>query len=182
MCTYTLHISWAGSMFFCSMFSHVWRYRNSNTLNTWLKIISADSCSSPRLLVKQLLKCCLLSAMAKTNYRLFSWSKKMYTTWIIFYAVYIYPEWKIRISMHAIKAMKHSQFQKKCFAYSKTNFCCVSFLLRNCRFVCLQQVKRINHPASSPKGLYGNSDSEEVNKPLVLSRGISFYIHISHHC
>lgn len=73
---------------------------------------SAGSCSSPRLLVKHLLKCFCLSAVIKTNYRLFSWSKKMYTTWMLFYAVYICPEWKIRISIHAIKAMKHPISEK----------------------------------------------------------------------
>lgn len=39
-------------------------------------ITSAGGSSSPRLLVKHLLKCFCLSTMIKTNYRLFSWSKK----------------------------------------------------------------------------------------------------------
>lgn len=143
---------------------------------------SADSCSSPRFLVKHLLKCLSLSAMIKTNHKLFSWSKKMYTTWILFYAVYICPEWKLRISIHAIKAMKHSRFQKKHFECNEDNFALVPFLLRNCRYSCLWQVKLINHPAGSPKGLYGNSDPEDVDKPLALSRGISFPMHVSHHC
>lgn len=75
-------------------------------------ITSADTCSSSRLLVKHLLKCFTVSAMIKTNYKLFSWSKKMRTTSVLVYAVYMCPEWKHRICIHVVKAMKQPISEK----------------------------------------------------------------------
>lgn len=61
------------------------------------------------------------------------------------------------------KGNETADFRKSAFSAIKTTFAVVPFLLRNCSYSCLQQVKLINHPAGSPKGLYGNSETEAIS-------------------